>query len=210
MTAAPAPLRPGPPRWRPVVAPSRGAFVALAALAAALVAPPALAQAPVKRKPGLWEVQLTEQRGHVAGQAMPSPQQMEAMRAQMPKAQREQMDKLMRERGMGMTDKANTVRHCLSPEAAERGPLVEPPDAGMQCEHRMTPVTARELRFSFTCAGPKGRMQGEGRAWDLSPEHYKTSMTMEGSINGQPMSMSMTQTGRWLGSDCQGIKPAGK
>lgn len=165
------------------------------------------AQSPVKRKPGLWEVELTEQRGHVAGQPMPSPEQMEAMRAQMPKAQREQMDKLMRERGMGMTDKATTVRHCLSPQAAERGPIVQPPDAGMKCDHRMTPVSAQEARFSFICTGPKGQLQGEGRAWDLSPEHYKTSMTMQGTVNGQPISMSMTQTGRWLGSDCQGIKP---
>lgn len=177
--------------------------LALALCAVAIAQP----QAPIKRKPGLWEVQLTHQSGQVAGQQMPSPEQMEAMRAQMPRAQRAELDRMMRERGMGLTDKAGVVRHCLSAEAAERGPMVQPPDAGMKCEHQMTPVSASEARFSFSCTGPQGQMQGEGRAWDLTPERYRTSMTMHGTMNGQPMTMSIAQAGRWLGSDCQGIKP---
>lgn len=179
----------------------------LALAVAATTCLAAQAQTPTKRKPGLWEVQQTHQSGQVGGQQMPSMAEMQAMMAQMPPAQRAQMEKMMRQQGIGLTDKPNVTRYCLSKEMAERDPTAQPPDPNMKCEHRFTPVSSSEARFSFTCTGPQGTAKGEGRGWDITPEGYKTSMTMQGTSNGQPMTMKMEQTAKWLGSDCKGIKP---
>jgi hypothetical protein len=176
--------------------------IAVAALCAG-----AQAQTLTKRKPGLWEVQQTQQSGQVAGQKMPSQAEMQAMMAQMPPAQRAQMEKIMREQGVGLTDKPNVMRHCLSKEMAERDPTAQAPDPNMKCEHQVVPVSSSEAKFAFTCTGPQGGVKGEGRGWDITPEGYKTSMAMQGTVNGQPMSMKMEQTAKWLGADCKGIKP---
>jgi hypothetical protein len=165
------------------------------------------AQSLVKRKAGLWEVQQTQQSGQVGGQKMPSQAEMQAMMAQMPPAQRAQMEKMMREQGVGLTDKPNVMRHCLSQEMADREPTAQPPDPSMKCEHKVTPVSSTEAKFAFACTGPQGGVKGEGRGYDMTPEGYKTSMTMQGTMNGQPMTMKMEQTAKWLGADCKGLKP---
>ncbi|PPE69994.1 DUF3617 domain-containing protein [Caldimonas thermodepolymerans] len=164
------------------------------------------AQDLVKRKPGLWEVQ-TRQSGEAAGQKLPSQAEMQAMLARLPAAQRAQMEKMMREQGVGLTDRPDVMRYCLSPEMAARDITAQPSDPNMKCEHKLTPVSATEVKFSFTCTSPHGNSRGDGRAWDITPEAYRTSMTMQGTMNGQPMSMKMDQTAKWLGSDCRGIKP---
>ncbi|AKJ26911.1 DUF3617 domain-containing protein [Caldimonas brevitalea] len=180
----------------------------LCALVAALALPSAQAQSTlVKRKPGLWEVRQTHQSGQVSGQQMPSNKEMEAALATMTPAQRKQVEQTMRERGLGLSQKPGTMRYCLSPQMAERDPLSQPPDPSMKCDHKVDPVSGTEARFSFTCTGDQGAIKGDGRGWDLTAEGYKTSMAMQGTINGEPVSMKMEQSGRWLGSDCKGLKP---
>lgn len=184
-------------------------LLAVLAAAAMLAAGAGQAQTLSKRKPGLWEVQQTQHSGQVAGQAMPSKREMDAAHAKMTPAQRQQLEQGMRERGLGLGSKPGAMRYCLSPQMAERDAFAQAPDPSMKCEHSLSPTSSSEARFSFSCSGPQGSLKGEGRGWNITPEGYRTSMTMEGTIQGQPMSMKMEQTGRWLGSDCQGIKPLG-
>lgn len=180
-------------------------------LTAALLAAFALAahaEAPPKRKPGLWEVTQTQQGSQIGGQALPSQSEIAEMMAQMPPEQRKQMEEMMRQRGVGMSAaRPNAVRYCLTPEMAQRDELATPPGADMKCRHDVKPSSAKEMRFSFSCSGPNGKLEGEGRSWDVSPEGYKTATTMRGTVEGQPMTMQVEQTGRWLGADCKGLKP---
>lgn len=169
---------------------------------------PLQAQTLSKRKPGLWEITQTQQGAQVDGEQMPSSEEIAQMMAQMPAAQRQQMEKMMRERGGGLSaSRPNTIRYCLTPEMAARDTFAQPPDPGMKCKHDVKAVSSSEARFTFTCSGPNGSFKGEGRSTGMSPEGYKTSISMQGTMEGTPMSMRTEQTGRWLGSDCQGLKP---
>lgn len=174
----------------------------LAALAAAVAG--AGAQTLTKRKPGLWEVQTTTQ-----GQGMGQPPNMKEMMESMPPAQRAQMEKMMKERGVGMASKPNSFRYCMTKEQAERDPTVSP-DPDTTCSNKMHASSPKEATFSFQCTRKDGStMQGEGRAYDLTPESYAMDMRMQMQHQGQPMQMQIQQKGKWLGADCKGIKPIG-
>jgi hypothetical protein len=124
----------------------------------------------------------------------------------MPPAQRQQMEAMMRQQGVGMTNKPGSLRVCVSPAMAARE-SVHQPDPEMKCQHKFTAVSSREARFAFTCTGPDGPTQGEGRVWDYGPEGYQSESTIKGQHQGRPMTMQFKQSARWLGADCQGLKP---
>lgn len=172
-------------------------FAAIA-LAAAVACSAAVAQ-PAARKPGLWEVQTQH-----AGGAMPD---MAKMLAEMPPAQRAQVEQMMKERGVATGGAPSSFRYCLSPEKAAQEPMAQA-DPDTKCEHKVAGRTGGETRFSFTCTGKDGtKMQGEGRTFDTTPERYAMEMTTRTLHQGQPMEMRMSQRGKWLGADCKGLKP---
>ena len=177
-----------------------------AVLIAAAVALAASAQAadPAKRKPGLWEVQTQTQ-----GAGMPAggmPDMNEAMKNMSPQ-QRQMMEQMMKERGVGMGAKPHSFRYCLTKEKAERD-FVPQTDPDTDCTHTMNSTSATEAKFSFSCKRKDGStVQGEGRAHDLTPESYAMDMRMKMQHEGKPMDMTMAQKGKWLGSDCKGLKP---
>jgi hypothetical protein len=176
--------------------------VVLVALTAAVGC--AGAQTLTKRKPGLWEVQTTTQ-----GQGMSQPPNMKEMMESMPPAQRAQMEKMMKERGVGNASKPNSFRYCMTKEQAERDPTVSP-DPDTTCINKMNATSSKEATFSFQCTRKDGSsMQGEGRAYDLTPESYAMDMRMQMQHQGQPMQMQIQQKGKWLGADCKGVKPIG-
>jgi hypothetical protein len=149
----------------------------------------ASAQTLPQRKPGLWEVQ-TQTQGAMAEMQ----KQMDETLARMPPAQRQQMEAMMRQQGVGMTNKPGTLRICVSPAMAAREGLHQP-DPEMKCQHKFTPVSSREARYAFTCTGPG------------SPEGYQSESTIKGQHQGRPMTTQFKQSARWLGADCQGLKP---
>lgn len=179
----------------------RPAALAAAFTLALAVGQIASAQTLPQRKPGLWEVQ-TQTQGAMAEMQ----KQMDETLARMPPAQRQQMEAMMRQQGVGMTNKPGTLRICVSPAMAAREGLHQP-DPEMKCQHKFTPVSSREARYAFTCTGPGGPTQGEGRVWDYSPEGYQSESTIKGQHQGRPMTTQFKQSARWLGADCQGLKP---
>jgi len=173
------------------------AISAVALLAAAGV----LAQPQVQRKPGLWEVQSKH-----SSPGMPN---MDEMMAKVPPEQRAQVEQMMKQRGGGMGGAPNNFRYCLTPERAAKE-MVPASDPDSRCEHKMGKRSANEARFSFSCKAKDGStVEGEGRAFDVSPESYALEMNMKMVRDGTPMQMRMEQKGRWLGKDCQGVKPLG-
>lgn len=173
--------------------------LALVALAAAVACAAALAQSGTPRKPGLWEVQTQH-----AGAGMPD---MAKMLADMPPAQRAQVEQMMKERGVAAGGAPSSFRYCLSPEKAAQEPMAQA-DPDTKCDHKVGSKAAGETRFSFTCTGKDGtKMQGEGRTFDTTPERYAMEMNTKTTRDGQPMEMRMTQRGKWLGADCKGLKP---
>ncbi len=160
------------------------------------------AQTLTARKPGLWELKTTHQGGPMAD----AQKQMEAAMASMPPAQRKQMEEMMRKQGVGVGGQPGVMRICVSPAMAARQDFAQP-DPKDNCQHKVTPVSSSEAKFSFTCKGDDGPSSGEGRLWDLTPEGYKSQMKLQSRHEGKPVTMDVQQSARWVGADCQGIKP---
>ena len=159
-----------------------------------------------KRKPGLWEVQTSTQ-----GTGMPQggmPDMNEAMSKMSPE-QRAMVERMMKDRGVGMGGKPHSFRYCLTQERAERE-RVPQPDADTECTHKVDGSSSSEATFSFSCKRKDGStVEGHGRAHDLTPESYATEVDMKMQHDGKPMDVHTQQKGKWLGTDCQGLKPLG-
>ncbi|WP_368644338.1 DUF3617 family protein [Castellaniella ginsengisoli] len=131
---------------------------------------------------------------------------MQETLAQMPEAQRKQMEQMMAQSGASFTQ-PNVLRQCLTVEAAkgEFKPTVD--DAGMQCSEVDWHGSRTEGRYSMNCTNADGEWKIDGRIWDATSKSYKSEMTLHGVVDNQPVSIEMSQAARWVGADCQGIQP---
>lgn len=160
----------------------------------------ALAQTPAQREPGLWEIQVDKN-----SQAAAAMQNLANMFGQLPAAQRQQMEQAMKNSGISAAD-PTLIKQCVTPEMAARGYVPYVDDPNMKCT---TASGSEGGRFTFSCQSPQGTFKGSGRILDATPKSYRAEMSAQGTVAGLPMSMDMTSQARWLGKDCQGIKPVG-
>lgn len=166
-------------------------------LAAALVAcvagaaSTALAQ-PGSMRAGLWQVDMQNPQMDAAMARLN--QQLAAM----PPAQRQQMEQMMKSRGMSPGGSA--MRVCVTPEMASRGPKAPAPREG--CDQKLT-WHGRTGKFEMTC---KDGSSGRGEIEYSSDTAYKGWMQFENPKRPQE-SMRMTMSGSWLGKDCGDVKP---
>ncbi|NYT65982.1 DUF3617 domain-containing protein [Alcaligenaceae bacterium] len=161
----------------------------------------AAAQTLEKRTPGLWELRMDM--GSAISAAMNS---MAGMMDKLPPAQRKQMEEMMKSSGATLSQ-PDVIRQCLTPEMAAREfePYTDDPD--MSCTTKSKVISSSSAHVTFSCSSPEGKLVGEGDIWDASAKSYKSKMTMEGSMSGMPIKMDISHEGKWLGSDCQGVKP---
>jgi hypothetical protein len=153
------------------------------------------------RKPGLWEVQTQNSAG-----AMPNVQEM---LDKLPPAQRAQVQQAMKQHGVAAGQAPNSYRYCMSAAQVDSDAM-PPTDPDTHCTRTAGPSSAGEGTFSFSCKRKDGSsVEGQGRAYDMTPESYAMDMTMTMQAQGQPMKMTVQQKGRWLGADCKGLKPLG-
>lgn len=157
-------------------------------------------------KPGLWEMRTIK---HVMdgrdmmAQMAAAQAQMQQMMANMPAGQKKQMEAMMGKQG-GATA-PNVQRICVSPEMATRDKPVVSADG--KCEPSNVSRSGNRMTYQIDCVDQGTTMTGKG-------ESVITGDTVAGK-------MDMTTTGRdgrhtmqtesqmkYLGSDCQGLKPA--
>ena len=177
-------------------------FVPLA-LACSLVAGPSFAQNPFsEREPGLWEITMTK---NTAMAAMM--QGMQDAMKNMPEAQRKQMEQMMAGSGVNLAQ-PDIFRQCLTPEMAKREiePTIDDPD--MDCSDVKWSTSGQEGKFSMACSSPDGDWTVQGRIWDATVKSYQSEMTMQGTVDGRNVSIDMAHEAKWVGSDCEGVKPA--
>lgn len=161
-------------------------FLAVTAAATFLVSP---AQAQPLGKPGLWEATASNPELDQARTRMA--QQM----ANMPPAQRAQVQAMMNNMGVGITP-AGATRVCVSPEMAKNPVAAAMPEG---CEGKSR-ASGRRVSFEYACAdGSKGR--GE---FDY-PDDLSYSGWTEGTAKGRMMRIE--HAGRWLSADCGDLKP---
>ncbi|MBP6018268.1 MAG: DUF3617 domain-containing protein [Burkholderiaceae bacterium] len=161
----------------------------------------AAAQSLEQRTPGLWELRMDK--GSAVSAVLDS---MAGMMESLPPAQRKQMEEMLKGSGASMSQ-PDVIKQCLTPEMAARDfqPYTDDPD--MTCTSTSKVISSSAAHLTFSCLSPEGKLVGQGDIWDASAKSYKSKMTMEGSVAGRPVKMDISHEGKWLGADCQGIKP---
>lgn len=152
-------------------------------------------------KPGLWEI--TTKMSSSSGEMEKAMAEMQKQMASMAPEQRKMMQEAMAKHGVGMGEKANSVKMCMTREMVERN------DFGAQkgdCKNTMAPRSGNTLKMSFVCSNPA--TSGESQITFNGPESY-TSKTVVNSAGpqGKPEKMTMDAAGKWLSADCGNIKP---
>ena len=160
-------------------------------------------------KPGLWEVKPIRQvvDGHdMTAQMASANAKMEQAIANMTPAQRKQMEAMMGGQGMpNPSAAASGARICISPAmAAQDKPMVDPEG---RCEPAKVTRSGNKTSFEFQCAA-NGRTQvGKGEttvAGDMVTTVVDMTMT---DAQGRHVMQTESQM-KYLGPDCQGIKPS--
>ncbi len=158
----------------------------------------------LKLRPGLWEMQSTMK--SQSGQMEQAMAEMQKALADMPPAQRKQMEQMMAQRGVGMTAAGGqSIRMCLTPEQVNRDEI--PQQEG--CTHSMQRQGANTIQTRFSCKGRQGEpaSAGEGTVTIDSPTSYHVHSVVRMVQEGKPEQITMDQQGRWVGEDCGQIKP---
>lgn len=154
-----------------------------------------------EREPGLWELTLTQD--SPLGEMLKSTQ--EAMK-HMPEAERIKMEEIMKQSGV-MSGQPNVVRECVTPEMAKRDFQPSMDDPEMKCSDMKWSGSRSDSTYTMTCTNEDGKWAIRGRIWDVTAKSYKSSMTMTGAVEGQPMNMEITHNAKWVSSDCGGTAP---
>lgn len=161
----------------------------------------ATAQTLQKRTPGLWELRMDK--GSAVASVMES---MAGVINSLPPAQRKQMEEMLKKSGASVAQ-PDVIKQCLTPEMAEREFEPYTDDPNMKCTTTTKVLSSSAAHITYSCTSPEGKLEGEGDLFDLTAKSYKATMKMDGSMGGMPMKMNISHEGKWLGSDCQGVKP---
>ena len=172
----------------------------------------------VDMKPGLWEHTMKMDAAASAQQKNQQEQLakgIEAMKKQfenLSPEQREMIEGMMAEQGISSTESSLDMaskgmqilkdgtagKECITQEEINRGELPELSDG---CEHKITQLSAKVLKVSYTCSGTPPS-QGESIITFQSPKAYTGKVTFTTTIGGQIETYHAQQSGKWLSSEC--------
>jgi hypothetical protein len=127
--------------------------------------------------------------------------EMQKMMANMPAAQKKQMEAMM---GKQAAPAANVHRICVSPEMAARDKPMTPDD---RCEPAKVSRSGNRTTFEFNCTTDGRTMAGKGESV-VSGDTIGSRMDMVTTDARGKHTMQTESQMKFLGADCQGIKPA--
>jgi len=145
-------------------------------------------------------------------------EEMKKQLANMPPEQRKQMEAVMAQSGMKMTDDGvsfnnnqveisptgTNAKLCVTQAQIDRGEL---PDDVKGCESVLKQVSAKQFKSTHVCSGEYSGT-GESEVTFHSPKHYTGKGTMNQVMNGEKRTVAFTMEGKWLNNDCGEVKPA--
>jgi hypothetical protein len=145
-------------------------------------------------KAGLWEATSTMSMGGGA------PMIPEDKLAQMPPAQRAQVEAMMKN-AMNTTTKL-----CYTQEQLNRGLNYNNDRAGT-CKSNIVSIMPSKQVSEVSCDSGKTKTTGTVTMEALDKEHYNGNVKMHTEGNGPPRDITMKLAGKWLSSDCGDVKP---
>ena len=159
-------------------------------------------------KPGLWEVkavrQVVDGRDLTAQMAAASAKMEQAM-ANMTPEQRKQMEAMMSGQGRPQGASGGATRICVSPAmAAKDKPMV---DSEGRCEPTKVSRNGNKTSFEFNCTRDGRTQVGSGES-TVNGDTVTTRVDMTVTDAQGRHTMQSESQMRFLGTDCQGIKPS--
>ncbi len=155
-------------------------------------------------KPGLWEM---NQKVGGSAQMDQSMAQMQQQMANMPPAQRKQMEDMLAKQGMSMPSPGAgggmVMKVCITPEMAAKQDM--PMQNEGDCTSTVTSRSASALKMSFVCKNPPST--GEGTYTFSGDTAYTMKMVMNTTHKGKPQTVTMDGQGKWVAAACGAVKP---
>jgi hypothetical protein len=156
-------------------------------------------------KPGLWE--MSQKMGGNA-QMDQSMAQMQQQMANMPPAQRKQMEDMLAKQGMSMptlgAGGGMVMKVCITPEMAAKQDM--PMQNEGDCTSTVTSRSASALKMNFVCKNPPST--GEGTYTFSGDTAYTMKMVMNTTHKGKPQTTTMDGHGKWVAAACGAVKPS--
>jgi Protein of unknown function (DUF3617) len=154
----------------------------------------AAAQAPaLKINLGAWEVAMAVD---MAGQ-------MPGDTSKLTPEQQAAIDAMAKARG---NQPSRTRKTCVTKENFQKGTFLDNDDADMKCTRTLAANTATAIDQTITCTGDNASRTSHLRIDASSPTNFTARATTTSTRNNRTMTVNATMTGKWLGTDCTGIK----
>lgn len=161
---------------------------------------------PLNLKTGEWEYTVTMQSPQMAAQAKQMkqmPQLTPEQLAQIPEAQRAKIEAAMKNAGAAMSGQPTVSKNCVKKEDLSN---FNPTEMTKTCKMTVTNSSSSKFEAKVACDDPNNKSSSTIVAEALSPESMKFSVVSAGTMNGQPMNMTINGTGKWLSATCTDAK----
>jgi hypothetical protein len=145
-------------------------------------------------KPGLWQVHIDRE---VNGQKMPDAS--ERMKNMSPE-KRAQFEAMMKQHGVGTEGAGSQV--CYTRETLGHSPWA---DVQTDCKATFRTRTSSAWKWHTSC--PKSDYESDGEAIFTDRENYTVKSSSVSKMGDKVRNSNTTMTGKWLSSDCGGLKP---
>jgi hypothetical protein len=145
-------------------------------------------------KPGLWEATTAN---NIMAAMMP-----EEKLAQMPPAQRAQIEAMMKQ-----ANNQPPVKVCYTKEQIDSGMRYNMDRAGNSCRTTVVSSAGSKQVSEMACDNGKNKTTGTITFETQDPEHYTGLVQMHTNASGPGKEMTIKIAAKWVGSDCGDVKP---
>lgn len=160
---------------------------------------------PFDAKTGLWETTSTmEMSGMPAMPQMPAipEEQLSKMTPQ----QRAQIEAMIKSRMGGIgAPRTTTSKTCMTADSMKQALNMSKQE---NCTQKVISSSSSMQNIHVECTQGKMNMTGDMMVERVDSEHAKGNVMMK-ATGEQNMTMKMSFTSKWLGSDCGDVKPLG-
>lgn len=163
--------------------------------------------APLRLRPGLWEMRTRVEGGDA--QTARALARSRAQLAALPPEQRARLEQRLAGPGVELQLDSDSLsaRLCVTPETAQRDTLAAPV-VGRHCTAAPARRDGNSVRFAALCSDPRSTV--EGTTTFLGDRSFESTTVNTIEIGGNTRMTTIRQSGRWIGGDCAAPGGAGR
>jgi uncharacterized protein DUF3617 len=160
-----------------------------------------------KLKPGLWEVTMTQRLRDgkdMTGKIAAGQDKLRAAMEKMSPEQREKMQAMMAQHGVAPGGSGGVNRICVSPAMAAGDKAFADPQNG--CDPAKFSHSGHTTSYEFSCTREGHSSSGTG-TYTVNGDTGTSVIDIASKDGEATHTMHMESTLKFIGSDCQGVKP---